>query len=106
MQDTARVKGVQLHVLKASIAAEIDTAFATLSSQLRAAALIVQSDPFFVGRRNLRYWPPAISFQRSMTCGPSLKRAALISYGRSLPTVYHRVGAYAGTVPKCASNIG
>jgi putative tryptophan/tyrosine transport system substrate-binding protein len=99
MQDTARVKGVQLHVLKASTADQIDTAFATLSSQLRAAALIVQSDPFFIGRRGqfallaARYIIPAIYDLR-----PFVEAGGLISYGPSLPAVYHQVGAYAGRV--------
>jgi len=97
MQESARVKGVQLHVLKASTASEIDTAFATLSSHLRAAALIVQSDPFFVGRRGqfallaARYTIPTIYDLR-----PFVEAGGLINYGPSLPAVYHQVGAYAG----------
>jgi len=97
MQESARVKGVQIHVLKASTAGEIDTAFATLSSHLRAAALIVQSDPFFVGRRGqfallaARYTIPTIYDLR-----PFVEAGGLINYGPSLPAVYHQVGAYAG----------
>ncbi len=50
MQEAARAKGVQLHILKASTESEIDAAFATLV-QLHAGALVVGPDPFFNSRR-------------------------------------------------------
>jgi putative ABC transport system substrate-binding protein len=46
VQQAARVKGMQLHVLKAGTESEIDDAFATLV-QLHAGALAVSNDPFF-----------------------------------------------------------
>src|SRR6516162_4693665 len=46
VQDAARAKGVQLHVLKASTESEIDAAFASLV-QLHAGALVVMGDAFF-----------------------------------------------------------
>src|SRR5437870_2565201 len=53
VQEAARSFGLQLHVLRARgrTAQEIDAAFATLA-QLRAGALLVDSDPFFNGRRD------------------------------------------------------
>ena len=45
VQEAARTKGLQLHVLKASSESEIDTAFASLV-QLHAGALVVGADPF------------------------------------------------------------
>ena len=50
VQEAARAKGVQLHILKAGTESEIDAAFATLV-QLHAGALLVGSDPFFFSRR-------------------------------------------------------
>ena len=50
VQEAARTKGLQLHVLKASSESEIDTAFASLV-QLHAGALVVGADPFLSGRR-------------------------------------------------------
>ena len=49
-QEAARVKGVQLSVLKASTEREIDTAFASLV-QLHGDALVVGADPFFAAER-------------------------------------------------------
>ena len=50
-QEAARLKGVQLAVLKAGTESEIDAAFTTLT-QLHAGALVVDSDVFFFGRRD------------------------------------------------------
>jgi putative ABC transport system substrate-binding protein len=91
---------VQLHVLKAATAGEIDTALADVVP-LRAAALIEQADPFFFSRRQqfallaARHAIPAIYEGRQFA-----EPGGLISYGSSLPAVYHQVGAYAGRVLK------
>jgi putative ABC transport system substrate-binding protein len=45
----ARTLGLELQVLNASNAIEIDDAFALLVEQ-RAAALLIEGDPFFIGR--------------------------------------------------------
>ena len=50
VQEAARTKGLQLHVLKASSESEVDTAFASLV-QLHAGALVVGADPFLSTRR-------------------------------------------------------
>ena len=53
MQEAARMRGVQLHVLKAGNEAEIDTAFATLVQQ-HAGGLVVAPDAVFDnGREHL-----------------------------------------------------
>ena len=46
MEEAARAKKVQLHILKAGAADEFDTAFACLA-QLHAGALLVGNDPFY-----------------------------------------------------------
>ena len=50
VQEAARTKGLQLHVLKASSESEIDAAFASVV-QLHAGALVVSADPFLSNRR-------------------------------------------------------
>ena len=50
MQEAARLKGVQLNVLKAGTEGDIDIAFATLV-EVRANAIIVVGDIFFASRR-------------------------------------------------------
>src|SRR6266851_5297534 len=49
VQEAARARGVQLHILKAGTESEIDAAFITLI-QLQAGALVVGADPFLSGR--------------------------------------------------------
>jgi putative ABC transport system substrate-binding protein len=51
MPDGARAKGLQLHILKASAAREIDAAFAALA-QLHADALVVGADALFFSERD------------------------------------------------------
>src|SRR5207249_11218173 len=46
VEEAARAKGVQLHILKVSAENEIDAAFAGLV-QLHAGALLIGGDPFF-----------------------------------------------------------
>jgi putative ABC transport system substrate-binding protein len=102
VQEAARTKGLQLHVLKASSESEIDTAFASLV-QLHAGALVVGADPFLSGHRERlvalasRHAVPAIYAWREFA-----DSGGLISYGASLTAAYRLVGAYAGNVLKGA----
>ena len=101
-QDAARAKGVQLTILKAATEYEIDTAFATLA-QLRAGALLVGPDPFFVSRREQlvvlasRHAVPAIYVLRE-----AVAVGGLISYGTSRTSVFRLLGIYAGKILKGA----
>jgi len=101
-QDAARAKGVKLTILKAATESEIDTAFATLA-QLRAGALLVGPDPFFVSRREQlvvlasRHAVPAIYPWRE-----SVAAGGLIGYGPSLASVFRLLGIYAGKILKGA----
>jgi ABC-type uncharacterized transport system substrate-binding protein len=84
MQEAARTKGVQLHILKAGTESEIDAAFASLA-ELHARALVVGPDPVFFGRREqllalaARHGVPAIYQWREFA-----EAGGLISYGSSL----------------------
>jgi putative tryptophan/tyrosine transport system substrate-binding protein len=98
MQDAARVKGVQLHILKADSQSGIDAAFTSLV-QLHAGALVVGPDPFFDGRREQlvalasRHAVPAIYWLREYAAS-----GGLISYGPSLAAAYRQAGIYAGRI--------
>src|SRR6267378_2054536 len=102
VQEAARTKGLQLHVLKASSESEIDTAFASLV-QLHAGALVVGADPFLSGRREQlvalasRRAVPSIYAWREFAAS-----GGLISYGPSLTSAFRLVGHYAGKILKGA----
>jgi putative tryptophan/tyrosine transport system substrate-binding protein len=102
VQEAARTKGVQLHILKAATEGEIDAAFATLVQQ-QAGALVVGGDPFFQGRREQfvalasRHGVPAIYVWREFA-----EAGGLISYGPSLTAANRLAGIYAGKILKGA----
>ena len=97
-QEAARVKGLQLEVIRAGTETEIDAGFATLV-QLHAGALLVAGDLFFFSRRNqlvtlsARYAAPAMYERREFT-----ESGGLISYGASFAGVGRQVGAYVGRI--------
>jgi putative tryptophan/tyrosine transport system substrate-binding protein len=99
VQEAARVKGVQLHILKAGTEAEIDAAFATL---VQAGSLVVGADPFFDGQGEQlvalasRHAVPAIYWLRVFAA------SGLIGYGPSLAAAYRQAGIYAGRILKGA----
>jgi putative ABC transport system substrate-binding protein len=102
LQEAARPKGVQFHILKASSESEIDAAFATLA-QRPVGALLVFSDPFFFNRREqivalaARHAVPAI-----YEFGEYARAGGLISYGASLTAAARQAGTYAGKILKGA----
>jgi putative ABC transport system substrate-binding protein len=98
LQDAARSLGQQAGILKARTVQEIDAAFAALV-QLRAGALLVASDPFFLVRREqlvalaARHAVPAsFDVREFVTAG------GLMSYGPSLPEVWRQAGIYTGKI--------
>jgi putative ABC transport system substrate-binding protein len=102
VQEAARAKGVQLHILKASTESEIDAAFPSLVQQ-QAGALIVSANPFFFYRREqivvlaARHAVPAVyEWREFATAG------GLISYGPSLTASARQIGIYAGRILKGA----
>ena len=102
VQRAASAKGIQLHILNASIENEFEPAFASLA-QLKADALLVGTDPFFSSRREQivawasRYAVPAIYEWKEFTAA-----GGLISYGTSLTSLYRQTGIYVGKVLKGA----
>jgi putative tryptophan/tyrosine transport system substrate-binding protein len=98
VQEGARAKGVQLHILKAGAEGEFETAFASLI-QLQAGALLVANDPFFFSQRDqlvafaARFAVPAIYEWREFA-----ELGGLASYGTSVAAMYRQVGTYVGRV--------
>jgi putative ABC transport system substrate-binding protein len=100
LQASARILGVQLHVLQASDDQHFDTVFATLV-QLRAGALVIGNDPFFfsrseqLGALTLRHRIPAI-YQP----GGFITSGGLMSYGGNTRDIYRTAGIYTGRILK------
>ena len=100
VREAAQTKRVQLHIVEARNDSEIDTAFASVI-QRRAAALIVQVDPFLDGRRKklaalaARHAVPAVAAHPEFAAA-----GGLISYGTSLADAYRLEGNYVGRLLK------
>jgi putative ABC transport system substrate-binding protein len=100
LQDAARTLGQSISILGASTETEIEAVFATVGSR-RGSALLVDTDPFFLARRDqfaslaARNMIPAIYAQREFVAS-----GGLISYGASLADGYRQVGIYAGRILK------
>jgi putative ABC transport system substrate-binding protein len=99
-QRAARTLGLQLHVLRASTEADIDSVFATLT-QFGIEALVIGPDNFFNTRSQqlatlaLRYRVPAIFNDQ-----PFAAAGGLMSYGASITDQYRLTGLYAGRILK------
>jgi putative ABC transport system substrate-binding protein len=100
LREAARKLGLQLHVLNASTEGDLDTAFARMV-QLRAAALVVGPDSFFLSHRHqigelaTRHAIPAIYYSRDFAAA-----GGLMSYGVSIRDSYRQVGVYVGRILK------
>jgi putative tryptophan/tyrosine transport system substrate-binding protein len=101
-QEAARVLGLQLHVLNASTAREINAAFDALS-QDKTEGLFVAGDGFFANSRVLfaaltarERIPAAFSDRDHVTVG------GLMSYGTNFADMCRQVGVYSGNILKGA----
>jgi putative tryptophan/tyrosine transport system substrate-binding protein len=101
-QEAARVLGLQLHVLNASTAREIDAAFDALS-QDKTEALFVAGDGFFADSRvhfatltARERIPAAFANRDHVTVG------GLMSYGTNFADMCRQVGVYSGNILKGA----
>jgi putative tryptophan/tyrosine transport system substrate-binding protein len=104
LQDAARVLGLQLVVLTATTAGDIDTAFSGMV-QNRVGALLVGSDPFFANRREQLI---ALAAQHAIPTiyGDAAREVTLAGglmiYGNSLADAYRRAGIQTGRILKGA----
>jgi putative ABC transport system substrate-binding protein len=98
LKEAAAVLGLELLFFKATTAAEIETAFASISRE-RADALFIAPDGYFVSRGvqfatlAARDRLPASAFARE-----SVEAGVLMSYGTSIADVFRQVGVYAGSI--------
>jgi ABC-type uncharacterized transport system substrate-binding protein len=99
-REAAATLGLQLVVSKAAGEAELDSAFATLSTQ-QPGALLIANDAVFLSRREqitalaARYAIPAIySYREYAVAG------GLVSYAPSLADSYRLAGVYIGKILK------
>jgi putative tryptophan/tyrosine transport system substrate-binding protein len=98
VQQTARAKGVEFPILKASTESEIDAAFAALV-ELHAGALLVGGDPYFFSRREQlvalasRHAVPASYMWREFATA-----GGLISYGTRVTETFRQAGSYAAKI--------
>jgi putative tryptophan/tyrosine transport system substrate-binding protein len=106
LQEAVRAIGLQLVVLTATSAGDIEAAF-TAMVQNRVGALLVGSDPFFFSRREqivalaAEHAIPTIYAGR-VTVGAD----GLMSYGNSLADAYRRAGIHTGRILKGAKPSG
>jgi len=102
IEPAARAMGLEIKLLRASTAREIDAAFATLAQQ-KPDALFVGNDAFFNSRRvqlvqlAAHHRLPAIYSGREYS-----DIRGLISYGANIADAYRQVGVYAGRILKGA----
>jgi putative tryptophan/tyrosine transport system substrate-binding protein len=102
LQDAARSLGLQLPVLRASTATEIDAAFGALP-ELRAGALVLAGGPFFTNQRAqivalaARHAVPTIYGVRLFPAA-----GGLMSYGTDLADSFRQAGVYTGKILKGA----
>ena len=100
LQASARMLGIQLHVLNARSEGDFDAIFAELL-QLRAGGLVIGNDAFFISRSEqlallaLRHRIPTIYQFRAFAAA-----GGLLSYGSNLAELYHVAGVYTGRVLK------
>ena len=96
----ARTLGIELHVLNANIARDVEAAF-TKAVELRAGGMVVSGGPFFFSQtenlaaRCLQHAMPTIyQFHRFTAAG------GLMSYGSEITDAYRLAGVYTGRVLK------
>jgi putative ABC transport system substrate-binding protein len=98
VQEAARTPGLQLILLQARTASDIEAAFATLKLE-RAAALVVGTGALLTNRRKqivalaaLEALPTIYPFREFSADG------GLLSYGNNVPDTFRQGGVYAGRI--------
>jgi ABC-type uncharacterized transport system substrate-binding protein len=100
LQTAARSVGQEITILNTRTIRDIDAAFATLA-QMRADALLVATDAFFLTRATqlvvlaARHAIPTLYFRREFAAA-----GGLMSYGSNINESYRVVGVYAARILK------
>jgi len=101
-RDAAQGLDRQTFLAHAKNPTEIDAAFDSIV-QKRAAAVLIASDPMFLGQRDklstlaARHALPVVAWTREFAAA-----GLLLSYGTSITWMYHEAGVYAGRILKGA----
>ncbi len=101
-QEAARSLDRQTMIVDAKNPGVIDAAF-DMIAQKRATAILVASDPMFLGQRDrlaalsARYALPVVAWTREFAAA-----GLLLSYGTSVVWMYREAGVYAGRILKGA----
>ena len=100
MQAAGHALGLRIEIVSASNEREIDEAFTALAAR-RVGAVVVSSDPFYLGQRKqlielaARHSIPAVYALRAYVA-----EGGLMSYGTSISDAYRQAGAYVGRILK------
>jgi putative tryptophan/tyrosine transport system substrate-binding protein len=100
LRNAAMALGLQLHILNASAAGEIDSAFATLP-QVRAGALLTSAESFFISRVEqiaalaARHAVPAMGGTADFPAA-----GGLMSYAPTVTEPHRQMGIYVGRILK------
>jgi len=101
LQPAAKALGFQLHVVQASKDSDLEPAFAKVTDELKADALVMAPDIFYnarpekIAKLALRHRVPAVQQYR-----PFVAAGGLISFGADESEYYRLVGTYAGRILK------
>jgi len=105
VKEAARTLGQQVHVVNADSEGDLNRAFATFI-ELKADALLVSLDSFFLSRREqlvalaARHKIPVMYFAREFVLA-----GGLMSYGSDLADSYRQAGVYTGRILKGAKPV-
>ena len=105
VKEAARTLGQQVHVVNADSEGDLNRAFATFI-ELKADALLVSLDAFFLSRRDqlvalaARHKIPVMYFARDFVLA-----GGLMSYGSDLADSYRQAGVYTGRILKGAKPV-
>ena len=100
LQVAARALGLQLHVLHASTERDFDSAFAALP-QLRAGALVIGADVFFLSRSTLLgALKSRLLDAGDLSVSSFAAAGGLMSYGSDETEYYRLIGNYTGRILK------
>jgi putative ABC transport system substrate-binding protein len=102
IEAAARSLGVQVFVVRAGTADDLDRAFATLVQQ-GARALIIGSDTFFTSQRSqIAVHAARHSLPNMWVTRVEVEAGGLMCYGANIPGVYRQAGVYVGRILKGA----
>ncbi len=105
LQNAAKALGVELRVVNASTAADLDAAFTELTQQ-HVRGLVIANETFFANRSEqlaalaLRYSMPAVHQSREF-----VQAGGLMSYGGSVTESHRQAGRYTGLILKGAKPV-